>query len=75
MSVRKSPSFGEISRRVTNKSLSSLYYYRTMPLDISHQRDIIIQSHDNQLQRISELDRSYNALQCPLMFCYREDTR
>ncbi|KAL4098553.1 hypothetical protein QTP88_023139 [Uroleucon formosanum] len=36
-------------------------------------RDIIIQSHDNRLQRISELHRSYDALQCPLMFCYGED--
>ncbi|XP_060858512.1 uncharacterized protein LOC132935889 [Metopolophium dirhodum] len=36
-------------------------------------RDIIIQSHDNRLQRISELHRSYDALQYPLMFCYGED--
>ncbi|KAL4132202.1 hypothetical protein QTP88_009407 [Uroleucon formosanum] len=36
-------------------------------------RDIIIQSHDNLLQRISELHRSYDALQYPLMFCYGED--
>lgn len=36
-------------------------------------RDIVIQSHDNKLQRISELHRSYDALQYPLMFCYGED--
>ncbi|KAL4134836.1 hypothetical protein QTP88_006539 [Uroleucon formosanum] len=30
-------------------------------------RDIIIQSHDNRLQRISELHRYYDALQYPLM--------
>ncbi|KAL4141455.1 hypothetical protein QTP88_004092 [Uroleucon formosanum] len=35
--------------------------------------DIIIQSHDNRLQRISELYKSYDALQYPLMFCYGED--
>jgi hypothetical protein len=36
-------------------------------------RNIITQSHDNRLQRISELYRSYDALQYPLMFCYGED--
>lgn len=36
-------------------------------------RDIILQSHDNKLHRISELHRSYDALQYPLMFCRGED--
>jgi len=36
-------------------------------------RDIIIQSHDNGLQPISELNRSYSALQYPLICCYGED--
>lgn len=36
-------------------------------------RDIILQSHDNKLQRISELHRSYETLQYPLMFCRGED--
>jgi len=36
---------------------------------------MIIQSHDNRLQRIiiSELHRSYDALQYPVMFYYGED--
>lgn len=37
------------------------------------QRDIIIESHNNKLKRISELHRSYDALQYPLIFCYGED--
>lgn len=36
-------------------------------------RDIILQSRDNKLQRISELHRLYDALQYPLMFCRGED--
>ncbi|XP_050056156.1 uncharacterized protein LOC126549818 [Aphis gossypii] len=34
-------------------------------------RDIVLQSHDNKLQRISEIHRA--ALQYPLMFCHGED--
>lgn len=36
-------------------------------------RDIILRRHDNQLQRISETHRSYDALQYPLIFVYGED--
>ncbi|XP_063912265.1 uncharacterized protein LOC135129114 [Zophobas morio] len=36
-------------------------------------RDIVLQNHDNKLHRISELHRSYDALQYPLLFCYGED--
>ncbi|KAL4084709.1 hypothetical protein QTP88_027631 [Uroleucon formosanum] len=36
-------------------------------------RDIIIQSHDNRLQWISVLHRSYDTFQYPLMFCYGKD--
>ncbi|XP_065356368.1 uncharacterized protein LOC135950766 [Calliphora vicina] len=36
-------------------------------------RDIILKSHDNKLQRISELHKSYDTLQYPLMFCRGED--
>ncbi|XP_044313734.1 uncharacterized protein LOC123037405 [Drosophila rhopaloa] len=36
-------------------------------------RDIIIEGYNNQLKRISELHRSYDALQYPLMFCHGED--
>lgn len=36
-------------------------------------QDIILQSHDNKLQRISEIHRSYDALQYPLLFCREED--
>lgn len=36
-------------------------------------RDIILESHDNSLQRISEIHRSYDALQYPLLFCRGED--
>ncbi|XP_071575058.1 uncharacterized protein [Temnothorax nylanderi] len=36
-------------------------------------RDIVLQSHDNKLRRISEVHRSYDALQYPLMFCRGED--
>ncbi|KAL4132652.1 hypothetical protein QTP88_009771 [Uroleucon formosanum] len=36
-------------------------------------RDIVLQSHDNKLQRISEIHRAYEALQYPLMFCHDED--
>ncbi|KAL4153686.1 hypothetical protein QTP88_001519 [Uroleucon formosanum] len=35
--------------------------------------DIVLQSHDNKLQRISEIHRAYDALQYPLMFCHGED--
>ncbi|XP_071642973.1 uncharacterized protein [Temnothorax longispinosus] len=37
------------------------------------QRDIVLQSHDNKLRRISEIHRSYDALQYPLLFCRGED--
>jgi len=36
-------------------------------------RDIVLQSHDNKLQRISKIHRAYDALQYPLMFCHGED--
>ncbi|GFV13242.1 ATP-dependent DNA helicase [Trichonephila clavipes] len=36
-------------------------------------RDIVLHRHDNRLQRISETHRSYDSLQYPLMFVYRED--
>lgn len=36
-------------------------------------RDIVIRSHADKLQHISELHRSYDALQYPLMFCRGED--
>ncbi|KAL4119656.1 hypothetical protein QTP88_012450 [Uroleucon formosanum] len=36
-------------------------------------RDIVLQSHDNKLQRISEIHRAYDALQYPLLFCHSED--
>ena len=36
-------------------------------------RDIVLKSRDNKLQRIKETHRSYDALQYPLMFCYGED--
>ena len=36
-------------------------------------RDIVLQSHDNRLRRISEIHRSYDALQYPLLFCRGED--
>ncbi|XP_044588797.1 uncharacterized protein LOC123267978 [Cotesia glomerata] len=36
-------------------------------------RDIVLQSRNNTLMRISETQRSYDALQYPLMFCYGED--
>ena len=36
-------------------------------------RDIILESHDSKLRRISELHRSYDALQYPLLFPYGED--
>ncbi|KAL4090448.1 hypothetical protein QTP88_025283 [Uroleucon formosanum] len=36
-------------------------------------RDIVFQSHDNKLQRTSEIHRSYDALQYPLMFCHGEN--
>lgn len=36
-------------------------------------RDIVLQSYDNKLQRISEIHRSYDALQYPLLFCFGED--
>jgi len=36
-------------------------------------RDIVLQSHDNKLQRINELHRSYDTLQYPLLFCHGED--
>ncbi|XP_024893230.1 uncharacterized protein LOC112468336 [Temnothorax curvispinosus] len=37
------------------------------------QRDIVLQSHDNKLRRISKIHRSYDALQYPLLFCRGED--
>ncbi|KAE9523332.1 hypothetical protein AGLY_016280 [Aphis glycines] len=36
-------------------------------------KDIVLQSHDNKLQCISEIHRAYDALQYPLMFCHGED--
>lgn len=36
-------------------------------------RDIIIESHDEKLHRISEIHRSYDALQYPLLFCRGEN--
>jgi len=36
-------------------------------------RDIVLQSHDNKLQRISELHRSYDTQQYPSLFCHGED--
>jgi hypothetical protein len=36
-------------------------------------RDIVLKRWDGgQLQRIYETHRSYDALQCPLMFCHEE---
>ena len=37
------------------------------------QRDIILESRNNTLRRISEVHRSYDALQYPLLFCRGED--
>lgn len=39
----------------------------------TNNRDIILERHDNRLQRITETHRSYDALQYPLMFCYGTD--
>ncbi|XP_036347381.1 uncharacterized protein LOC118756745, partial [Rhagoletis pomonella] len=36
-------------------------------------RDIVICTHDDRLQRISETHRAYDSLQYPLMFCRGED--
>ena len=36
-------------------------------------RDIVLERQNNQLQRISETHRSYDALQYPLIFCRGED--
>ena len=36
-------------------------------------RDIVLRTRDNQLQRIAETHRSYDALQYPLLFCRGED--
>lgn len=36
-------------------------------------RDIILENHSQSLRRISELHRSYDALQYPLLFCRGED--
>ncbi|XP_056408999.1 uncharacterized protein LOC130320089 [Hyla sarda] len=36
-------------------------------------RDIVLESHDNKMQRISEIHRSYNALQYPLLFSRGQD--
>ncbi|XP_066434063.1 uncharacterized protein [Eleutherodactylus coqui] len=36
-------------------------------------RDIVLQATDSKLHRISEIHRSYDALQYPIMFCYGED--
>ncbi|KAL4125969.1 hypothetical protein QTP88_010201 [Uroleucon formosanum] len=37
------------------------------------ERDIVLQSHDNKLQGISELHRSYDTFQYPLLFCHGEN--
>lgn len=43
-------------------------------IDLSFdKRDIVIESHSGQLQRISELHPQYLALQYPLIFAYAED--
>ncbi|XP_045498452.1 uncharacterized protein LOC123696361 [Colias croceus] len=36
-------------------------------------RDIVLRTHDDRLQRISETHRAYDSLQYPLMFCRGED--
>lgn len=36
-------------------------------------RDIVLQSHDANLRRITEIHRSYDSLQYPLLFCRGED--
>ncbi|XP_077564699.1 uncharacterized protein LOC144180185 [Haemaphysalis longicornis] len=36
-------------------------------------RDIVLHSHDNNLHRISEIHRAYDALQYPLLVCRGED--
>lgn len=36
-------------------------------------RDIVLESRSTSLSRISELHRSYDALQYPILFCYGED--
>ncbi|GFV80810.1 hypothetical protein TNCV_1901251 [Trichonephila clavipes] len=36
-------------------------------------RDLVLRRHNNRLQRISEIHRSYDSLQYPLMFAYGED--
>ena len=36
-------------------------------------RDIVLRSRDDNLQKISELHRSYDSLQYPLMLCRGED--
>jgi len=38
-----------------------------------NKRDILLHSHDDNLQQISELHRSYNGLQYPLMLYHGED--
>lgn len=41
--------------------------------DQFNNRDIVLQSRCENLKRISELHRSYDSLQYPLIFCYGED--
>jgi len=44
-----------------------------MPNELTHNRDIVLQYRDGQLQHVSELHRSYDALQYPLLFPHGTD--
>ena len=44
-----------------------------MPNEPIHSRDIVLQHRDGQLQHVSELHRSYDALQYPLLFPHGTD--
>ena len=44
-----------------------------MPNELTHNRDIVLQYRNGQLQHVSELHRSYDALQYPLLFPHGTD--
>ena len=67
----KSPSGEHYSRRYNNPI--SDWIGVLMPNDATNNRDIVLHYRDGGLKHISELHRSYDSMQYPLLFLYSTD--
>ncbi|CAK8562426.1 unnamed protein product [Lathyrus sativus] len=63
----------EDSRVYSMPTVSKVYALIVGDINYVNERDIIIQEHDGQLQRIYEFHASYLEFQYPLIFVYGKD--